>query len=140
MSTYRVKRHWGVTIVRKAGNCDCPSDDPRGDVRHDINQCGLADDDELLAVVVNAMPGLTREETAQRICALLNGDEPGLVETTTLDDLGQGRRTYVPGARPSGWLGHHRPERRGSDSEGYGMCTGCGQMWPCPGYRGEVTA
>lgn len=33
----------------------------------------------------------------------------------------------------------HRPEVRGSDSEGYGRCTGCGAGWPCAAYRGGTT-
>jgi hypothetical protein len=32
---------------------------------------------------------------------------------------------------------YHQAEIRGSDSLGYGQCTGCGEMWPCMAYRGE---
>jgi hypothetical protein len=95
MSTYRTGNHWGVTIVATA---DAPW--PVG-MEHP--------DDRLVAVVVNG-----DRELADRICALLNGDEPGMVETTTLADLAAGRRTYVPGPRPSG---RHGPETAPASTE-----------------------
>lgn len=59
--TYRPDNHWGVTIVRKG--CDTAPGITWGEP------------DVLIAVVVNPIPGLTREQTASRICDLLDADD-----------------------------------------------------------------
>jgi hypothetical protein len=54
--TYRVGRHWGVTIVREGSGVQSWDDDDHPE-------------DQLVAVVVNG-----DRDLAERICALLNGD------------------------------------------------------------------
>ncbi len=66
MTTYRTGNHWGVTIVREGdstGICSDRSCPDRGD-HHSTDHA------ELVAVVVNGDQAL-----ADRICALLNGEE-----------------------------------------------------------------
>jgi hypothetical protein len=139
---YRVGRHWGVTIVRKGNPPYRGLAYPPG---HPQPQ-----PDELVAVVVNGDQAL-----AERICLLLNGEDRTQAEPVR-DGSGPHRlhSTCVdvsaddepPGfawicvdacraeARPKVY---HQAEHPGSDSLGYGLCTGCGEMWPCMAYRGE---
>jgi hypothetical protein len=94
----------------------------------------LAEDGEKLSEAL--AHGILRAAAAE-----LGVDEdapPSRVSTPVSDLQGSvvGRdRAEAPG-RSEGVL--HRPERRGSDSEGYGACTGCGDLWPCAGYRGTA--
>lgn len=109
MSTYRTGNHWRVTIVREGERGEPCGHSGPDDPGHDL--CA-----QLVAVVVNRDQAL-----AERICALLNGDEAeralieetrpthrcpncgapvevARVETTTHADLAAGRRTYVWGS------------------------------------------
>lgn len=56
---YRPGGSWQLTIVREG------VEPPDAD--------GKRSDDTLIGVVVNPIPGLTREETTDYICALLSG-------------------------------------------------------------------
>lgn len=72
MSTYRTGNHWGVTIVRE-GYADHdwqPFNVGETLCNHAGCRLGKADHTQLVAVVVNGDTAL-----AERICALLNGDD-----------------------------------------------------------------
>lgn len=128
MTTYRTGTHHGVTINRESDGHQC---------EHPDHDCARG---HLVAVVVNDDWAL-----AERICTLLNMQQDREDRWTAMEEA----RDAPPGplsapesaqngpAVPAPTL--HRPERRGSDSEGYGQCTGCGDLWPCAGYRGETT-
>jgi hypothetical protein len=141
VTTYRVGNHWGVTIVREAEPVV-------------LGDNGAHGDDQLVAVVVNGSQVL-----AERICRLLNADEPyepptcgcpvarlkgrivRHVRECPEDDAPQ--RFEMPRLdleeradirRRVADRAEHRPSSLG-DGLGYGPCVGCGELWPCKASR-----
>ena len=86
--TYRTGNHWGVTIVRE-GSPGATYGEPGGD----------PGEDELVAVVVNGDQAL-----AQRICRLLNADEP--CGTTGLYGSPDNPQTWICRRKKHGPIGH----------------------------------
>ena len=111
MTTYRVTHDWRIAIVRDG-------------------------DDQVVAVVVNGDQAL-----AETIVRLLNREQCkrlGLHECGGLwRDHAQDRLAFARDVLQNEV--QHKPERQGSDSEGYGACTGCGELWPCAASRPEVS-
>lgn len=107
MATYRVGRHWGVTIVREGV---------------EPIEMGKRADDELVAVVTNG-----DRDLAERICELLNDGERAT--QTDQQERADVRRRIAEQVE-------HRPSSLG-DGLGYGPCVGCGELWPCGQSRRE---
>jgi hypothetical protein len=104
MSTYRTGNHWGVTIVRE-GDVDHawePFNVGETLCNHAGCRLGKADHTQLVAVVVNGDQAL-----AERICALLNGDDAAVAairgRCICNDPPPTVHGKNQPATRPPGW-------------------------------------
>jgi hypothetical protein len=91
VTTYRTGTHHGITICAE----------------NDGARCGRPDHDcargHLVAVVVEGADGLDAVEFAERICALLNGDQPPRRGCICNDPPPTTTGKNQPATRPPGW-------------------------------------